>query len=231
MGPANEWVYPVSLELARPEADDALPARERILAAAEQVFADLGFDGASVRQIATRAAVPIGLVSYHFGGKLGAYRAVFERRTPAVVEQRRAGLALAELEDDPDRRLALVVKAVLVPMLNLRTGEGRGSFGTLLAREVADPKSVERGIIQSMLDPVAQSVIEQLHAVLPGRTDAQVHWAYQAMIGTMVFVMADAGRIKRLSGGAADPEDADAAVRHLLPLLLDGLRGRKGSIE
>ena len=102
------------------------------------------------------------------------------------------------------------------------------SSESTVAFEVSDPVSEERGIVQSMLDPIARSVIAHLRAILPDRTEAEIHWFYQAMIGAMVFAMADAGRIKRLSGGAADPEDADAAVRHLLPLLLDGIRGRRG---
>jgi AcrR family transcriptional regulator len=211
--------------LASAPSPDDRKASERILTAAEQLFAEAGFDGVSLRQIATKADVPVGLVSYHFGGKLGIYRAIFELRTPAVVEQRKAGLALAAMEDSTERRLEMIVKAVLLPMLKLRAAEESNHFGILLAREVSDPKSIERRIIQDMLDPIAMDVIEQLRAVFPNRTQAQIHWAYQMMIGTMTFAMADAGRISRLSSGAADPSDAESTMRHLLPLLTHGLRG------
>ncbi len=200
-------------------------ARSRILSAAEEVFATMGYDAASLRQIALHAEVPPGLVAYHFNGKLGLYRAVFERRTPAVVEQRRAGLAMARLEDNPGRRLELILKAVLVPMLELTAQENGGHFALLLAREVSDPRSVERGIVQDMLDPIAHAVIEQLRTALPGRSAATANWAYQAVIGTMVFVMADGGRIGRLSGGAADPKDMEATLRHLVAFFLTGLTG------
>ena len=198
-------------------------ARSRILSAAEEVFATMGYDAASLRQVALQAEVPPGLVAYHFGGKLGLYRAVFERRTPSVVEQRRAGLAMARLEDDPKRRLELILKAVLVPMLELTAQENGVHFALLLAREVSDPRSVERGIVQDMLDPIAHAVIEQIRAALPGRSAAAANWAYQAVIGTMVFVMADGGRIGRLSGGAADPKDMEATLRHLVAFFLTGL--------
>ena len=64
-----------------------------------------------------------------------------------------AGLALAEMEDDPDRRLEMILKAALMPMLSLRKIEGSANFGVLLAREATDPKSAERGIIQEAFDP------------------------------------------------------------------------------
>ena len=66
-------------------------SRERILQKAERVFGAYGFDGASMRQVAEAADVPVALVSYHFGSKEGLYRAVFERRVPTVVEQRLVG--------------------------------------------------------------------------------------------------------------------------------------------
>ena len=205
------------------EADNR-PTQERILAAAEELFAEAGYEGTSIRQIALKAGVPVALISYHFGGKRGLYRRVFESHAPTLVAERRAGLALAALEQNPDRRLAAIVKAVLVPMLGLRSAEGRQSLGRLLAREVSDPRSVERGITQDLLDPIAAAVTDLLGATLPGRSAAEIHWAYQMMIGTMTFIMADAGRIQRISGGACDPEDVDATIRHITPLILDGFK-------
>jgi AcrR family transcriptional regulator len=208
------------------------PTQERILAAAEQLFADAGYEGTSIRQIALKARVPVALIGYHFGGKLGVYRRVFESHAPTLVAERRAGLALAALEQDPDRRLAAIVKAVLVPMLGLRSAEGRQSLGRLLAREVSDPRSVERGIIQDLLDPIAAAVTDLLGTTLPERSAAEIHWAYQMMIGTMTFIMIDAGRIRRISGGACDPEDVDATIRHVIPLILNGFRsGRVNKAE
>ncbi|MGG1943332.1 TetR/AcrR family transcriptional regulator [Trinickia sp. NRRL B-1857] len=200
--------------------------RERIVAAAEALFARLSFDGVSLRNIAQQSGVPVGLVSYHFGGKLGVYQAIFEARVPAIVEQRKAGLALAVMEEDPDRRLELILKALLLPMLKLRSTEGGEHFGIIMAREVNDPCSSERGIIQQMFDPIAKAFIDQLRITLPERTEAEIHWAYQSVIGIMVYVMVDVGRISRLSEGKADPDDVDGTLRHLLAILLDGLRRR-----
>ena len=198
---------------------DDRSARLRIIAAAEEFFAEYGFDGTSLRQVAVRAGVPPGLIGYHFDGKLGLYRAIFELRMPAMVEQRLAGLALADLEDEPGRHVEMLVKAMLVPMLKLTAQEGGGHFGVLLAREVSDPRSVERGIVEEMLDPIATLAMDQLRRVLPERSETEINWYYNTVIGTMVYAMADAGRIARLSKGAADPKRVDETVRHLTALL------------
>ena len=212
-------------KLVRRTAEEGIgPSQLRILAAAEDLFAASGYEGTSIRQIAQKAGVPVALVSYHFGGKLGVYRRVFESHAPTIVAERRAGLALAELEQDRERRLAAIVQAVLVPMLKLRTSEGRQSLGRLLARELSDPRSIERGIIKDLLDPIAAAVTDLLQKTLPNRSEAEIHWAYQMMVGTMTFIMADAGRIRRISSGACDPEDVDATIQHVIPLILCGLR-------
>lgn len=207
------------------EATGDSSARDRILRVAEAVFADMGFEGASVRQIAVQADVPVALVSYHFKSKLSLYREVFKARDPDTGAQRLAGLALAQMEDDPERRLELILKAVLMPMLSLRKVAGTVNYGILLAREANDPRSAERGIIKEIFDPTAQATIALLRSTLPRRSEAEVVWAFQMIIGTMLYIMADTGRSAHLSGGACDPEDVDGTLRLILPLLLRGIRG------
>jgi AcrR family transcriptional regulator len=214
-------------ETDRPAGGKQGDARTRILAAAEQVFADAGYEGGSLRQVATKADVPLALVSYHFKGKSGLYRAVFEARSPSIVEQRMAGLALADLESDPRRKLEMIVKSVLVPMLRLRVSDQGRHFGMLLARESSDPSSAERGILRDFFDPVAHAVVDRLRAALPDRDEASLFWSYHSMIGAMVYVMADGGRMANVSGGATDPKNVADAIEQISQNVLHGLLGRK----
>jgi TetR/AcrR family transcriptional regulator len=83
---------------------DAERSRNAILDAAEQLFADLGFQGASLAAIAERARVSVGLPGYFFGSKEELHRAVlarvFERRNTALEAV--ATEAEALLEQSPD---------------------------------------------------------------------------------------------------------------------------------
>ena len=203
--------------------------RLRILDAAETLFAEAGFEGASTRRIAEMAGVPAGLINYHFGSKEDLYRAVFERRAVTVVDQRMAGLRIARLERDPDRRVELIVRAMLVPMFAMRASTKRAMFGMLLVREVTDPRSHDRGIIQEMFDPVAHEVLAALDGCFPDWTKAELHWAYQTMLGAMCQVISDAGRIERLSDGACSPEDTEAAAAQVGAILVAGFRFRDRS--
>lgn len=219
----------LAVRAVKSPSDQDRSAPARILAAAEVEFADRGFDATSMRQVARRAGVPMALVSYHFGNKLGLYRAIFESRAPAVFEQRMAGFVLADSETDLDRKLELTVKSLLIPMLRLRAIERSSNLGRLLAREVSDPGAAERGIVRDLFDPVATAAMAQLALALPGRSKTEIHWAFQVLVGAMVYVMGDSGRMRRLSGGAADPDNVDQAIENILKILLDGLRPRSDS--
>ena len=61
--------------------------RQALLNAAIAVFADRGYEGASVRTITTRAKVNQGAITYHFGGKDGLYREVLRTVRNALSEQ------------------------------------------------------------------------------------------------------------------------------------------------
>jgi AcrR family transcriptional regulator len=52
--------------------------RERLVAAASELFAQLGYDGTSIRMITDRARANLGAITYHFGTKEGLYEHVFD---------------------------------------------------------------------------------------------------------------------------------------------------------
>src|SRR5437588_7932587 len=77
----------------RGRAHDAEGAREAILNAAEQVFAEHGFDGARVDAIAETAGYNKSLIFQYYGDKLGLYTAVLKR-----VDQQASELQVRILE-------------------------------------------------------------------------------------------------------------------------------------
>ncbi|MFI9010219.1 TetR/AcrR family transcriptional regulator [Actinosynnema sp. NPDC053489] len=64
-------------------------ARERILRAAEELFAEAGFDATPTSRIAERAAVPKGLVHYYFRRKADLLAALVQRLPDGTVDARR----------------------------------------------------------------------------------------------------------------------------------------------
>lgn len=81
-------------------------AREAILAAAIELFAERGVSGASVAEITQRAGVAQGLMNYHFGGKRQLISAVIDRWYETLF-------ALPQADGPPDVRLAGIIDGAL----------------------------------------------------------------------------------------------------------------------
>src|SRR5690606_11099381 len=64
--------------MARPVNANAEETKQRILEAASKLFADAGFEGTSVRQIAAAAGVSLGMIRHYYGSKDGLYRACID---------------------------------------------------------------------------------------------------------------------------------------------------------
>ncbi|CAN5668988.1 TetR/AcrR family transcriptional regulator [soil metagenome] len=79
-------VSPATSSNVERRSRDADRSREAILDAAEQLFADHGYLGASLQDIGDAAGVSRGTPSYFFGSKEGVYRAVLERIFSGVSE-------------------------------------------------------------------------------------------------------------------------------------------------
>jgi len=163
--------------------------RERILQAAEMVFAQEGYHAATMRAIAAAAEAKLSLVVYHFESKLGLYREVFLRRQ-YLNEERREMLRAVDF-DAPDAAHQLAA-AFADPVLRLHESPTDVWFARLVLREAADPSSHERGIIHELFDPMAQEFIQAIVKVNPGRDREFYPWAYLFAVGALTSSANDA---------------------------------------
>lgn len=76
--------------------------RAKVLDAAARVFAEVGFDGAKMRELASEADVNVATLSYHFGDKQGLYEAVVAQMYEGLNS---FGETLDLVGDDPVGRL------------------------------------------------------------------------------------------------------------------------------
>ncbi|GAA0899674.1 TetR/AcrR family transcriptional regulator [Pseudonocardia zijingensis] len=162
-------------------AETPIARRERILDAAERVFAEAGYHATTLRQIAAAADVKLSLIGYHFESKLALYTAVFARRQH-VNEER---LRLLEAIEDPTAPEALdrIVAAFMDPVVAL--AEEGAWYRRLVLREAADPSSMQRPVIAELFDPMARRFIAALKQALPGKPPGFHEWAYLFAVGAL----------------------------------------------
>ncbi len=202
------------------------PTRDRILDAAERLFAQRGFHGVSIRDITGAAGVDVALANYHFGSKQGLLEAVFMRRSEDLNAERLARLD-ALLSGSARRAPALedIIDAFTHPLLDrsARGGPGWKSYFALVA-EVNNSPEFGGLLMTKHFDPVVQRFIEAMRHALPGCGDRDLYWAYHFLSGALTLTFAETGRIDKLSGGLCRSSDLDSVHRRLVPFCAAGFR-------
>src|SRR5215472_14845762 len=94
--------------------------RDRILDAAEDMFAAHGIEGTSLRDIVLRAKVNLATVYYYFGSKQGLMEAVLKRQFGRLRQEQLEGLRrLEEHANGRGLEVEEILEALLLPPLRL----------------------------------------------------------------------------------------------------------------
>lgn len=199
--------------------------RERLMAAAELLFADLGYEGASTRALAQAAGVDLAMIVYHFGSKQGLYREILMRRAERLNARR-----LEELDELLERTggrpdLAEVVHALVATNIRLRSDPDLGGLpvARLIARQMIDPNELAREMIGDMFDELARRFVAAIHAALPQADDRSVYWSFHFAISVMVQAMANVSRLEELSEGKCDMQDSELVIDRLVRFIVGGV--------
>jgi AcrR family transcriptional regulator len=199
--------------------------RDRILDAASSVFAEKGFAGARVDDIASRAGVNKAMLYYHVGDKTALYSAVllrnFERVRGALDEAlATGGSARARLE---------AVITALTRMVQRHPDHPR-----MMLREIASgAASLEPEVLAAMLEVVGvvRALIAEGTATGEFRAIDPV-LTHLTLVGAVVFLNATApirDRAAALGPGFSLPEPTTDIARFINLMMLDGLAADRKS--
>src|SRR5580658_1277876 len=200
--------HPAAIPPENPEA-----TRARLIESAGHVFAEHGFQAATVRDICTRAGANIAAVNYHFRDKAGLYLAVLRHSMSASgqPEPREAALSAAT----PEEGLRLMISAMLRRMHNPNTG--RACHLRIMVHELAQPTEALPRVVEEIIGPNYAAMRQILSRLLnkPPEDDLTRLCAH-SIIGQVVHY-AHAGPVIGLLWPALKmtPERLDAIARHI----------------
>ena len=200
--------------------------RDRILDAAEELFAQRGFEGVSVRQIMSQAGADVSLAYYHFKSKSDLFDQVMLRRVEYLNEIRlRALEAVEERHLDGEPGVEEIIGAFTRPLLELLADDhDKWSHYFQLIAQINN--SPDRGgeLMSRFFDPLVARFIEALRKALPNCDDTDLYWSYHFLSGALTLTFAETGRIDNLSGGLCKSSDIAAINERMAAFLAAGFR-------
>jgi AcrR family transcriptional regulator len=180
----------------------------RILDAAEELFMQHGFEGASMRMLTAKAGVNLAAINYHFGSKDALIEAVFHRRLDPMNVERIAELErLEQAADGAPLEAEAIIRAFIgasLRMIEDARGGGR-NFIRLLGRAYTEPAKAIRALIGQMYAPTMERFKAAFVKALPELPKDELVWRMHFMFGTLAYTLAATDTVQLIAG--AKPED------------------------
>jgi AcrR family transcriptional regulator len=148
---------------------------DKIIKAASRVFAEAGFQGASVRKIVARADVNQAAINYHFGSKEGLYRAVLQKALHVLMADE--AVAQSAPDDSPEAALRRFIRQQLRP---LTSRDESSDYLRIFGWETLRPSPVFRAFMATDAAPFFGSVVALVRRFLPSGASDQ-----QAILGAL----------------------------------------------
>jgi AcrR family transcriptional regulator len=199
--------------------------RQRLLDAAEKLFAARSFSSVSVRMVTTKAKQNLAAVNYHFGSKEGLLEAVYLRRGLDLNAERRA--LLQEAEDRAAGRalsLETLLHSILSPSVRwaLDTRSGKATFILFLFRSYHESTPALKKLRLKEAEALRETFLPWLRRALPGTPDEDLYWGIQFALGAMHYTIGDLEWVKAVSGDACDISSIDSMIHRLVTFAAGG---------
>jgi AcrR family transcriptional regulator len=199
--------------------------RERLLDAAEKLFAARGFRATSIRDITAGARCNLAAVNYHFGGKVSLYRAMFHRRMRALREQRIRSIESALAEHRDPSGLRPLLRSFIFAFLEAHRDEsGSQHLMQLFSRELIDPHLPPNTLFREIVEPVQGALIEAIRSIGVDVGGRAARRCVHSLIAQLVHVI----RIGGMQGAASASTRSDVAlpdiVDHIVRFSAAGFR-------
>jgi AcrR family transcriptional regulator len=202
--------------------------RERLLNAAEQLFAERGISGTTLRALTKAARVNLAAVHYHFGSKEGLLDAVVERRATAMNQERLRELdELERLAGEGAPPVEEILRAFFLPGLRSIEREQPETIELLTrlsARITCEPPEAIEALVRKHFGVVMKRFVEALKRALGELRKEVVDDRFRFVIGTLSHVFSGTFDLDVIPGHPVCDSSDEKRIQHLIVFLAAGLR-------
>ncbi len=201
--------------------------KRNLLDAAEQLFADRGFESVSVRDITALAKANVAAVNYHFGSRPGLIALVVTRYISPINEERLARLDKLE-RSYPGKAVPLeeVIDAFVRPLIGaVRKSElSERLFYKLIGRIFAMQGDGIPPAIKDQIQVLSDRFIRAFGKSLPSLDEEELVWRIHFMIGGMIHMLMQEDLLHQMSHGASGRPSMETIVVRFVRYAAAGLR-------
>ncbi|EJU10782.1 TetR family transcriptional regulator [Sphingomonas sp. LH128] len=203
--------------------------RNRILDASEVLFAQSGYIGTSLRDIARAADVRMGLVHYHFGNKHLILDAVLERKLDLLRGTIAASFARAEAGGKFG--LEEIVTAFILPFLQAasRLDDPLRNYMVMTSHLMSSYRLPELRPILAKLSVVSQILIDRLREYRPAIAERELLAGVYLIEAALIFMVQDPGFLDDISAGHHSVARLEDMAAPALRFFASGLESLKGT--
>ena len=191
------------------------------------MFAERGFDGATLREITEAARANLASVNYYFRSKDELIRSTLEAALKPIVAARLSALVACE-QAYPNRLppIEKLAEALVRPMAELSSGENRDRLLLLLQVRTISPTT--NSIVVDHFRPLHERFINLLQKVLPHLSRAELAFRYDCARGAALQILVDLAPAAKLVVSPADRattlDQQDMQLDGLVQFVAAGLR-------
>ncbi|MGM0418760.1 MAG: CerR family C-terminal domain-containing protein [Thermodesulfobacteriota bacterium] len=199
--------------------------KERLLEAAGEIFAQQGYNSATIRDICRSAGAHVGAVNYHFRDKEGLYKAVIEYSSLHSEQKYPIDMGVTE-SSSPEEKLEIFIRSFISRILDDDTPAWRGK---LMAMEIANPTNAIDQVIEKSSRPLKLYLMQIVSEFLYGKKEpdnknrVKVFTAATNITGQCVHYFIGREFIERLCPKDFNIEDIDFITKEIFDFSIGGL--------
>lgn len=197
--------------------------RQRIIDAAEKLFAFRGIEAVSIRDITKAAGVNLAAINYHFGTKAKLAAEVFKKNIDPLNIRR------LELLDEVEKKagnkpppLEAVLEAMIRPAVERGFGddENNVTFLQLTGRCLSEPNAEIEQMVRAHFEKLIRRFDAAFLRGLPGMDAEELFWRMKFMFGALHYSLLTCGKQKKLRKTL----DSEGLIQRLVAFAAAGLR-------
>lgn len=185
----------------RPEGQTNLA--DEILDAAEVMFAELGYSGTTMRQVAAKLGVTPAMIAYYFQNKDNLFRSVFLRRGEAISDGRMERLQQLQ-KKKADRTVEDLVRAFIEPAAELFENPQGRAFLRLHARLHMEPEALSFELRRTVYNESTHAYAQAFAELLPDLTLREIFQRLSLLIGAYLYAFSGTSRLGEFLGQDED---------------------------